>query len=252
MNQFISAQQKDLQTKTIKVMTYNMHHGVNNNGTFDLDAIAKIILTEKPDFVALQEVDSVIKRSHNLDLSKVLAQKTNMNAVFGKATSVQKGSYGVAILTKHPIIETKNVALPFQKNKEPRTALEIISVLKDAGDTVSFISTHLDHRAKNHKRIEQVKKINIAFSANRYPTVLAGDINDTPDSETLKLLETTWTSTYNKENPEPTYPAASPYKKIDYILYAPKNKWKYRSAKVVDDAIASDHRAYVVILELNR
>ena len=249
INQFIISQQKTDTNITIKVMTYNIHHGVNNNKLFDLDGIVNVIIKENPDFVALQEVDSVIKRSNNLDLSKVLGQKTKMNSLFGNATKIDNGLYGVAILSKYPIIYSKNVALPFQKNEEPRTALQITSVLP-SGDTISFISTHLDYKDKNHYRKEQVQKINTSFSANKYPTILAGDINDIPTSETLKILQTNWMSTFNKENPKSTFPADHPYKKIDYILFSPKNKWKLITQDVVNDSIASDHRPYVATLKL--
>lgn len=250
-SQLIIAQQKIEKNNTIKVMTYNIHHGVNNDGIFDLDAIAKVIINENPDFVALQEVDSVIKRSNNLDISKILGQKTNMYSVFGKATKIDNGLYGVSILTKHPIIIAKNVALPFQKNEEPRTALQITSALP-SGDTISFISTHLDYKDKNHYRKEQVQKINTVFSNNKYPTILAGDINDTPNSATLKLLKTTWTPTHDKESPQPTFPSIKPYKKIDYILVKPKNNWKTDKNLVIKDSIASDHRPYIAILKLNK
>ncbi|MCK5638676.1 MAG: endonuclease/exonuclease/phosphatase family protein [Flavobacteriaceae bacterium] len=249
MNQFIISQHKTDTNKTIKVMTYNIHHGVNNNKLFDLDGIANVILNENPDFVALQEVDSVIKRSDNLDLTKVLGQKTKMNYLFGNATKIDNGLYGVAILSKYPIIYSKNVALPFQKNEEPRTALQITSALP-SGDTISFISTHLDYKDKNHYRKEQVQKINNTFNSNKYPTILAGDINDIPNSETLKILQNYWVPTYNKNNPKSTFPADHPQKKIDYILYAPKNKWKVISQNVVNDSIASDHRPYIVRLKL--
>ena len=249
INQFIVSQHKTDNNRTIKVMTYNIHHGVNNNKQFDLDGIANVIIKEKPDFVALQEVDSVIKRSNNLDLSKILGQKTKMKYLFGNATKIDNGLYGVAILSKYPIIHSKNVALPFQKNEEPRTALQITSVLP-SGDTISFISTHLDYKDKNHYRKEQVQKINMAFNSNKYPTILAGDINDIPSSKTLEILHTYWIPTFNKNNPKSTFPADHPYKKIDYIFYSKKNKWKLLSQNVVNDSIASDHRPYIATLQL--
>ncbi len=245
----ISCEHEEKKYDTITVMTYNIHHGVNNNGEFDLDAIAKVILNENPDFVALQEVDSVIKRSNSLDLSKVLAQKTKMNYVFGKATQIDNGLYGVTILSKHKIISSKNIPLPHQTNEEPRTALTITSALP-FGDTISFISTHLDYRAKNHSRIEQIKKINKVFTSNKYPTILAGDLNDIPGSQTINEAEKKWTATYNTANPQATFPSLKPEKKIDYILSLPTNKWKKISSKAVQDSIASDHRPYVATIEL--
>ena len=64
----------------IKVLTYNIYHGelATSQGKPSLDSIAKLINQVQPDFVALQEVDSMTGRSERLygkrtDLVKELA-----------------------------------------------------------------------------------------------------------------------------------------------------------------------------------
>jgi hypothetical protein len=42
------------QRSTLRVMTFNIHHGEGMNGAIDLPAIAAIITEEAPDLVALQ------------------------------------------------------------------------------------------------------------------------------------------------------------------------------------------------------
>ena len=232
----------------IKIMTFNIYHGETMNGNFDLKIIADVINNEKPDFVALQEVDYKTKRVNYIDLADSLAKKTNMLATFGKAMDYDNGAYGVAILSKNKILDSRNISLPHGYN-EPRTALEITSILS-FGDTISFISTHFDHKQKDHYRISQANKIYETFKTNKFPTILAGDLNDIPGSETIELLEKYWTSSYEKENPKQTFPSLNPNKKIDYIMYFPENQWKMINTKVIQDTIASDHRAYVATLKL--
>ena len=41
----------------IRVVTYNIHHGEGLDKKFGLERIAKRLMAEKPDIVALQEVD---------------------------------------------------------------------------------------------------------------------------------------------------------------------------------------------------
>jgi len=42
---------------TLRVLTYNIHHGEGTDGVFDLPRIADVIRSVEPDLVALQEVD---------------------------------------------------------------------------------------------------------------------------------------------------------------------------------------------------
>ena len=59
---------------TIRVMTYNIHHGEGMDGHINLDRIAALIHSANVDLVGLQEVDRNADRSHNLDMIKILAR----------------------------------------------------------------------------------------------------------------------------------------------------------------------------------
>ena len=86
---------------------------------------------------------------------------------------------------------------------------------------------------------------------NKYPTrpaILAGDLNATPESKTLREFESIWTRA--NEKPMATVPVNQPTKQIDFILYRPEDRWKVVEVKVLDEAVASDHRAIFAILEL--
>ena len=247
--QTIHSNENDAQGSKLKILTFNILHGATTKGDFDLDAIAKVIIEADPDFVALQEVDFKTNRARKYDLVTELGWRTKMAPIFGKAMDFDDGEYGEGILSKFSFISTRNVALPFTPGNEPRAALEILTVLP-TGDTIAFIGTHLDHLRDEKDRVAQVKKINEVFSENIYPTILAGDLNAIPGSAPINILEEIWTPTYNKENPAPTFPSKEPRVKIDYVMFKPDNNWKVIDTKVIEDAIASDHCAYLVTLEL--
>ena len=80
------------------------------------------------------------------------------------------------------------------------------------------------------------------------PTLLAGDLNDTPESRTLRKLKQHWTLTSSR--PLATVPSASPARQIDFILYRPQPRWKVVRTTVPDEAVASDHRAIFSELQL--
>jgi endonuclease/exonuclease/phosphatase family metal-dependent hydrolase len=234
---------------TVKVLSFNILHGATTLGNYDLDAIARVILAADPDLVALQEVDFMTNRVRKLDLTTELGLRVKMAPLFGRAMHYDGGEYGDGILSKYSFISTRNVPLPYTTGNEPRTALEAVVVLP-SGDTMAFVGTHLDHLKNEKDRVAQVRKINQVFAANPFPTILAGDLNAEPGSNPINILEEIWSSSYDKADPEPTFPSDVPRIKIDYVMHFPKDRWKTLDTKVIRDSVASDHCAYLVILEL--
>ena len=47
-----------------------------------------------------------------------------------------------------------------------------------------------------------------------------------------------------------TYPAAKPAAQIDYVLCRPGKRFRVVESKVIDEALASDHRPVVAVVEL--
>ena len=236
-------------SRIIKVLSFNILHGATTKGDFNLDVIAKVITDASPDFVALQEVDYKTNRAKKYDLVTELGWRTKMAPLFARAMYFDGGEYGEGILSKHTFVESRNIALPYTPGNEPRAALEITTVLP-SGDTIAFIGTHLDHLKDKTDRVAQAKKINEVFDSNKYPTLLTGDLNAIPGSMPINILEKMWTSSYNKDNPIPTYPSNNPQIKIDYVMFYPKSRWKILKTEIILDSVASDHCAYLVTIEL--
>ena len=241
--------QKMDEGRTIKILSFNIYHGATTNGNFDLDVIAKVIIDADPDLVALQEVDFKTKRAKKYDLATELGWRSKLVPLFGKAMDFDGGEYGEGVLSKFSFLRTRNVGLPYSSGNEPRIALEA-TVLLNSGDTISFVGTHLDHLKNEVDRVSQAKKINDVFTKNKYPTILAGDLNAMPDSKTINILEELWKSSYDRKGPKPTYPSNNPSRKIDYVMLYPKNRWKVIATEVIQDSIASDHCAYLVTVML--
>ena len=244
-----NSQEKAKEKTILRVLTYNILHGATTNRDNDLDVVAKVINQLKPDIVALQEVDYRTKRVQKRDINTELALKTQMSSIFAKAVNFDGGEYGQSIFYRGSFLETGKIDLPGAPDKEPRIAVTA-KIILPAGDTIQFIGTHLDHVANSTDRLKQANKINSLLKNDKIPTILAGDLNDIPGSETIRVFEKYWKPTYDKEAPEPTFPSHAPAKKIDYIMFSPESRWKLLEKKVVCDKIASDHCAYLVVLEL--
>jgi endonuclease/exonuclease/phosphatase family metal-dependent hydrolase len=241
-------QQINLDQSIVKILTFNILHGANTSGDFDLDKIALVIKKTDPDLVALQEVDFKTNRAKKYDLATELGWRTKMAPLFGQAMRFDGGGYGEGILTKMPIISSRNVTLPHSHGNEPRCALEVL-VRIESGDTISFIATHLEHQKDSKDRIAQVEKLNAVFKDSDYPAILAGDLNATPESEPIEILKKYWTDS-SGENATPTYPSNNPRVKIDYIFFQPNERWQVLDSQVICDEVASDHCAVLSVLKL--
>jgi len=232
----------------LTVLSYNIYHGEDAQGGSNLDAVAAIINELKPDLVALQEVDNKTTRSKGLDLTAELSERTAMEGRFGKAMDYAGGGYGVATLSRLPIIHEKNHPLPHTAGVEPRTALELKVRLPD-GRHILFINTHLDHQRNPKYRTAQADRLLQICSEYSLPIILAGDLNTTPDTDLIATFTKDWSDTADN-NPQPTFPAVNPNRKIDYILARPKGRWKTIESRVIEETVASDHRPILATLQL--
>src|ERR1700674_4341999 len=79
---------------TLRVLTYNIHHGEGTDGRVDLSRLAGVMKSVQPDIVALQEVDRGTERSGGVDQLAELERLTGMHAEFGKTMDYSGGRHG--------------------------------------------------------------------------------------------------------------------------------------------------------------
>lgn len=238
---------------SITILCYNIHHAnpPSEPGLIDIEAIRKVIMQHQPDLVALQEVDVHTGRSgKSLHQSGELAKQTGMHEYFGKAINHDGGEYGVAILSKYPLSDTKNTPLPTAvgTNGEPRTLAQATLTLA-SGKKIIFANTHLDAQQNDTNRILQIKRIIELLKKESLPLVIAGDFNAVPGSMVMNILDKHFTRSCIGDCPF-TIPVINSNKTIDFVAYTPATKFKLVSHKVIDEQYASDHLPVLVVLEL--
>ncbi|MCY1719359.1 endonuclease/exonuclease/phosphatase family protein [Prolixibacteraceae bacterium Z1-6] len=242
---------KNNKTGIVKVMSFNVRHCTNKDGKLNITRTAKAITDSGADIVLLQEVDNKTGRSDGKDQAYELGKQTGMANVFGKAIDFSGGGYGVAVLSKYPILETNNTLLPHNPETEPRTALWV--TVKVGQDTISFVNTHLQSGTKDvdyKTRMQQVGQLKKDILNHPYPVVLGGDLNSHPDFPAYLYLAE-FMKTSDKEPYSPTYPGIDPYVKIDYILTYKPECFKVLDYRVIDDELVSDHRPIMATLKLS-
>ena len=236
---------------SLKVMTYNIHHAnpPSEQVKIDVAAIARVINQEKPDLVALQEVDVHTERSgKNLDQAREIARLTGMKSFFMKALDYQGGEYGIAVLSRYPIVDSAGYLLPRDPaiGGEDR-AVASITVELPGKERVIFASTHLDLKEAN--RLSQAKALIGHFENSSIPMILGGDFNALASSPVIELFDQHFTRTCGNDC-APTIPVKNPNRTIDFIMYKPQASFKVLSTRVINEQYASDHLPVVVEFEM--
>ncbi|HEY7910738.1 MAG TPA: endonuclease/exonuclease/phosphatase family protein [Blastocatellia bacterium] len=231
-------------------MTYNIHHGEGTDGKIDLNRIAEVILTQKADIVALQEVDRGVERTARRDLIAELASLTGMDYVFGKNIDYQGGDYGNAVLTRFRILKQQNHHYKMIRPGEQRGLLQVLMMV--GRKQVLFLNTHLDYRQDDAERLSNVDEImQVLEQYKGMRVILCGDLNDIPGSRTHRKVQETFIDIWGRAGKVEgfTYSSSKPQKRIDYILVKKEKAVAPASAWVVESN-ASDHLPVVVEFKL--
>ncbi len=232
----------------LRVLSYNIHHGEGVDGRLDLERIAKVMQSYSPDLVCVQEVDRLVVRSKQVDQASELGRLLNMTPLFEKNIDLQGGYYGNAILTKLPVLGHRNIWLPMVREGEQRGVLVAELYWPAIQQSFTVYSTHLDHRPGDDDRNASAEKINAMVRDRSDPCLLLGDLNAVPDSQPLSILQKEWKRANN--SPLPTIPVNKPTRQIDYVLHRDlQNRWKVLRVDVLDEEVASDHRAIGAVLQ---
>jgi endonuclease/exonuclease/phosphatase family metal-dependent hydrolase len=236
------------QPTELRLMTYNVHHCEGVDGKLDIERIAAIIKNQNCDLVALQEIDLKTNRSQQINQLEKLSELTKMKPFFGKAIDYGGGEYGVAVLSRLPVVSNKTWQLPSDGKREQRVALEVVVHPVD-GEAFVFACTHLDHSSGENDRAKQTNALRELFGNGPRQAILAGDFNATANSTEMKTVLEKWTDV-DATKLTPTIPVAKPTVKIDYILIQQDSPWKVHSAEVLKEPIASDHLPLVATLRM--
>lgn len=200
----------------LRVMSYNIHHGLNRDDRDSLAAMANLIVVSGAEVVVLQEVDSVCTSTGNVDQMLKLKQLTGFGyyAFARHFGGYFGGSYGVGILSKYPLSNVVNNRLPYVSGGTTSTRAMISAIVSHpSGRKVLVASGHLSSDDLNAQATEA---INIFRGYGNMPIFFGGDMNSLMGSAPINTIETMF------ENTDPTgqytFPVGVPTKKIDYIF----------------------------------
>ncbi|MGW5364095.1 endonuclease/exonuclease/phosphatase family protein [Actinopolymorpha pittospori] len=246
---------------SLRVATYNIHHGADVADRLDLARTAAVIAASGARLVGLQEVDRHwSERSAFADQAGWLAERLEMRVAYAAnldlhpvAVGQERRQYGTAILSRYPIRSFVNSSLPGVQGGEPRGFLAAEVDLASGQGTPQplwFATTHLSE-ASPRAREKEAARIRELLGPTPRRTIVTGDLNARPGTPELKLLTEVlvdaWSAVHpSEEDAGHTFSAAHPERRIDYALVSPDIT--VEAARVIPDVDASDHLPLVVDL----
>ena len=237
-------------SQTLRVMTYNIHVGVGMDKKLDLARVAAVINTQHADLVGLQEVDRGVTRTQGIDEIAELAKLTRMDYAFAFNLRYQGGQYGVAILSRFPILATDHRL--YQNTREAERRGFIRAEVKVNGRVLNFVTTHLDYQYDDG-RLFETQQLLSALKDVKGPLIVVGDFNDIPAGHAYQLMRyqfgDAWIESRGTDQGF-SYPTDKPAKRIDYIFVRSTDRVRAKRAWIVDTQ-ASDHVPVAADLEVS-
>jgi endonuclease/exonuclease/phosphatase family metal-dependent hydrolase len=217
--------------RRLTIMTYNIHQGFGMDNRLDLWETADAVRQADPDILGLQEADAGRVPSMSIDEVLWLSRTLNMYSAYGPSWD---SSYGVAVLSKYPIIqETRHL---LTSAKQQRSCLEASVDL--GARTLTFYSAHLGLDSDERERqLDEVLSHTLNAEA---PKIIVGDFNANPDSHEIGRVLQQFDNAFELGGTGHGYtsPADAPVETIDYVFVS--RGIQVTSAEVVD-SLASDH-----------
>lgn len=229
---------------TLRIVAYNIKHGLGMDSVIDLERIANVLRPLDADVITLQEVDNGVERTDGVDQARRLGELLGMEAYFGDFMPYQGGEYGMAVLTRLPVLSVTNVRLP--DGDEPRTALEVRVAV--GGRPVSVVGIHF-YRTPEERRA-QADSLTSHFADVEHPVVLAGDFNSQRGDIVLRTLRQADWFVVDKTGDVDTFPSEVPEREIDFVMLRPAGAFEILEHRVIAETVASDHRPLLAVFRL--
>jgi len=271
---------------TIRVLTYNIHHGEGNDRVISAARIAEVIRESGADLVGLNEVHhpALLPGDERAFLARI-AEAAGMGYVFGAALPQEDGwafpaPYGNALLARWPLLNAATGLLPGAPGCEVRGSVSAqvggaqVGGAEaggaqlggaEAGGPAGLVCyvTHLENRDEA-LRVRQAQRLLGLLAAERRAHLVIGDFNavtpgeerggQVPSSAPGLLRAAGYVDAAQAAGAvAPTCPSARPAERIDYVWLSPALAGSLRGCQVWDTPlarVASDHLPVLAALEV--
>lgn len=264
--QISDARKKD--SDGLKVMSYNIRYGSAEDGTnswkYRWPATIEMLNDVKPDVFGVQE-------ALDFQLTQVSEMARNYkNVGVGREDGKHDGEHMAIFWNKKTIKMIKWGTFWLSETPEKpsmgwdaacfRTATWALMKDKETGKKFYFVNTHLDHVGKEARKlglkliVDRIDEIN----PEKYPMVLTGDFNVTPDNACLVDLDKIMTSTRKIAKKTDNKGTFNGWRKdregkpIDYIYvsgFSEVSEYETIVKRYADRSFISDHYPIMSVLK---
>ena len=244
-----------LGSRRLRIATWNIHSAVGVDGRHDLGRIGSVLCEVRPDVVALQEVDRGLRRTAFEDQAAGLAARLGFGSRFCATRTASPGDFGIAVLSRFPVVAAHEYDLTYGERREPRSCLRVD--LAPTGDTRLHVFNCHFGLATLERRYQRRRMLSDAILLSEElhdPVVLMGDFNDRPVSVVHSSLRQHFTDAYRATGKRrgATFGFGPLRLRLDHIYVS-------RQMRIIDCAvcrtqtarIASDHRPLVAEVEIS-
>jgi endonuclease/exonuclease/phosphatase family metal-dependent hydrolase len=247
----------------LRVLHWNIHHGVGTDGRYDIDRLATWMASFSPDIISLNEVEKNVSSWGNEDqparFASLLRQKTGHTWYYHfaqRSGSWSSNGQGNLVLSRFPLTHTARLALSC--NRSVALAGVVVN-----GRAVNVISTHLDDSSSSC-RTTQTNELLAWFRNFPEQRIIAGDWNAQAGDSQVTTVTNTYIDAWAKAVADGTATCydgntrfgATRNTRIDYIFYSKQaTSLALRSARVYDTRgsggyMPSDHKPLLVTFEV--
>ncbi len=222
---------------SLRVATYNLNHGYDETGRYQLALIARSVEVSQADIVILQEVDAGSPISYGIDQVEYLARHLGMFQIYQPAV---EHLHGVAVLSRWPILQGRGQVLPGSPEQTSAVYGRIEPV---QGRAVAVIAAHM-RPSDEAQRLQQVALV-FGLVEEALPLIVGVDLGSPPgDSAYQQFLAADFLDpdTVLGIDRGFTYPASNPGIRHDYVFV--RGLIPADSSQVA--STATDHRLVVV------
>ena len=235
----------------LTLVSYNIHSGIGTDGRFDLHRVGEVLREINADIIALQEVGDFRGKTSREDQPEHLADLLGLHMAFGPNVVRQGRRYGNAVLSRLPILKSKNYDLSVQR-REPRGALRCDLDLGE-GRQLHVFCLHLGLSLGERRRQESLllSADILRDAVRRDPVVVCGDFNYWGNKPVPALVRRAiHDAALELHAPARTYPSRLPLLRLDRIFVdVGVRPLAIRPHRSLLASVASDHLPLVMRFE---
>lgn len=205
----------------IRVVTYNVHRCRGLDRRVRPARIVEVLREIDADIIALQEVLSLQGATREKDQARFISEELEMTCALG-GTRLHKGAmYGNVVLSRLPLLETKNYDISVRGREERGCMRADISA--NGSGLLHVFNVHLgtafvERRHQGRKLVNEAILNNDELSGAR---IMLGDFNEWTRGLTTRLLASHLTSADIRAHLKRsrTYPWVLPLMHLDHIYF---------------------------------